>query len=869
MKKYTGLATREFKVNKRKYFSTVLGCVLAVLLFTMIFNIRIFNDRVNQKEAKVKFGNYEGEYSNLDKGKIENLRKNVLVKDLGIVGKSVVSAFNGEKEVSINLGILDKEAVNKIFKESLEAVKGNLPTNSSEILLSEKGLRELDKKIGDEITIEGKNYKIVGSFAKDKFDSEVTAMTFSEDFSLAKSLNVFVNTINSGNKMENIKNVSMDAGIVDIKNGQGFSNGESAIKNGETNEESKLQVKLNVPLLYSLYNINTEGQVEKDYSLLMLISVALITGFLIYAAISSHMNSREKEIGVLRAIGATAAQIRTLIFKEGIIIGAFALIPGILLGYGIFYIYVWIFKNYMGVNTFGYSATFYPVVIILVTLITFIILAIVMASTAIRMGRISPIEGITESRVKTAKKLKVKKSKIFKKLFGIKGELAYRNIRANNRSFVVTIITLVVSFLVFTSFSTWFKEFNGDLNLMISKNSYDGIARTHTYYFEHGFELEDGNLFNLYNASKKANLDIEKIMKENSVKDIDKAVYLNVPMTIVDGTLNKDVDKDSAVQNGKDVNIGLGTILVYDDNVFNKIKGEINGNNPTVEAFNKGGIILVNGNKIGGDLKGKNFEFLTNKKEQLDLKIKNENIISAEGGEVDQSTTDFKFNVLGTINQNSLIDSNKLFRTAGVNFIISKTYLENNLKSFEKIMTPVEEVMYYNFNNEEGRKAGQKNIENYIEDKYQGSAVDLYDEKVQLEKQMTGTAIIIYGIIAIVILILTITIINRKNKEMLDRKKELGTMLAIGMEKRELGKSIILESVIQWGIFSVVSIPISIIVSNKILDVLQANSAIKTTAPIGVILLGDLMILIVLILSVYLPLRKFNKSSKIELLKSE
>ena len=71
-------------------------------------------------------------------------------------------------------------------------------------------------------------------------------------------------------------------------------------------------------------------------------------------------------------------------------------------------------------------------------------------------GRISPLEAIRSTRnIKKANLKKVKNSKIIRKILGIEGEIAYKNLRRNKKRFIITVFSMVISIALFITFSTF------------------------------------------------------------------------------------------------------------------------------------------------------------------------------------------------------------------------------------------------------------------------------------------------------------------------------------------------------------------------------------------------------------------------------
>jgi putative ABC transport system permease protein len=89
--------------------------------------------------------------------------------------------------------------------------------------------------------------------------------------------------------------------------------------------------------------------------------------------------------------------------------------------------------------------------------------------SARKASRISPIESIRNSSEIKIKTSKIKSPKIISKIFGIGGEISYKNLKRNKKKYRTTVISITVSTFVFIALSYFmslaFKELRNELNL--------------------------------------------------------------------------------------------------------------------------------------------------------------------------------------------------------------------------------------------------------------------------------------------------------------------------------------------------------------------------------------------------------------------
>ncbi|NFN49777.1 hypothetical protein FDB52_14885, partial [Clostridium botulinum] len=83
MKTYSYLANKQFKVNKKRNFSIVLGIILSVILFTTVGYIQSFTRVIDIINAKEERGNYEAIFKNISIEEAYKLKNNVLIRSVG------------------------------------------------------------------------------------------------------------------------------------------------------------------------------------------------------------------------------------------------------------------------------------------------------------------------------------------------------------------------------------------------------------------------------------------------------------------------------------------------------------------------------------------------------------------------------------------------------------------------------------------------------------------------------------------------------------------------------------------------------------------------------------------------------------------
>ncbi|MDD4282878.1 MAG: FtsX-like permease family protein, partial [Bacilli bacterium] len=212
-------------------------------------------------------------------------------------------------------------------------------------------------------------------------------------------------------------------------------------------------------ILLSLYGENKYDNFNSGILMLIIIMLSIISiGCIavIYNSFAISVMERKKQFGLFSSIGATKKQLQKTVFYEAFIIGLIGLPLGLISGFiGIGVVLEII--NYLLPNIFVNKLllSFYPLFII-VPLIFMIIVIVISAFIPSRSAsKISPIEAIRLNDDIKIKNKKIKSPKFINILFGIEGEVAYKNIKRNKKKYRITIISLFVSIVMFISFSSF------------------------------------------------------------------------------------------------------------------------------------------------------------------------------------------------------------------------------------------------------------------------------------------------------------------------------------------------------------------------------------------------------------------------------
>ncbi len=128
-------------------------------------------------------------------------------------------------------------------------------------------------------------------------------------------------------------------------------------------------------------------------ALLFFAGTALFVGaFLVFNALSMTVLERTRELGMLRALGATRAMISRSVILEATILGIIGSVLGLLLGYGMARGLVYLFGRAFRFEVTGLSLS--PFAIVAAVVVGLLVTVLAALYPALRAGRVSPVEAM-------------------------------------------------------------------------------------------------------------------------------------------------------------------------------------------------------------------------------------------------------------------------------------------------------------------------------------------------------------------------------------------------------------------------------------------------------------------------------------------
>lgn len=867
MNLYTSLTLRYLKENKKRTIVTIIGIILSTALICGIGNIfESFMD-YQIRETINRKGAFHATFHDIKKEDVDKITKSSGISKSSISDTLGYSKLSNEKKNLVQVKAFDKEGFEGY---QIKLKEGRFPTNSNEIVLSERAMPLIDKKVGDSINLnigkrvdkngkeieipivhdnetivdgKSKNFKIVGVMNKldDDLDNDVVSGITYLDIK-EKTKNDTVNVAICANEPSEIyeiapaisKNLGLKVASNDDSDDMIYNNDNGvAYENLSFNEHL---LRLKGASAYANINRSINAAMFVVTTLVVVCTVATI-----YNAFSISINDRKKQFGILNSIGATKSQIMKIVFIEAIVVSVIGIPLGLITGTFaidlIFKLIKYMFSSSV-IAQLNLRVVYNPYVIILSALIVLLTILVSAILPALNAAKTPPLEAIKNSS--SLKLGKVKDSKLVRLLFKTEGVLAYKNLRRNKKKFRITLFSLIISVVIFISFS-------GFVELFIKANEASVGQVNYDVRLWKGGILEGDKI-------------IDDLNKVNGIKKISVRNIYGVAFDVKESNINKDykdlIDKtfSKSEKNGEtvyDFNYEQNTFQFTGDKDIDNLK-LINGSFDKETAIKENGIILRN--KSSYSEPGKKYDVsLTNYK--VGDTINAYKFSRDENG--NQKNEPIKLKVLATTDD--LLPGNKMSTYMGIDFI---TYNEVGSKLGYDINSG---NIYINSDKSKDTRDALKKIG----EKYGYNVHDEVDNALEMEQSIIAIKIFVYGFVLVISLVSITNIVNTISTNINLRKREFAIIKSIGVTPQGFNKMIYLESLLYGVLALVYGVPIGLLIDvimNKIMgNVVQLGMIL----PWNAVLVSIVGVFVITFIASYIPMRKINKENIIENIRQE
>lgn len=891
MKVLNKFTIKNLKLNKSRTVVTIIGIMLSCALIMVVAGMAASAQQTMVNAQINVSGDYDLVVKDANRKILDNAEANRNVKAVYIKQK-LGCAYLPQAKLSskpyINVVALNEKAYTDCFNITLK--EGRLPQNENELVLSSSVLENsrAEFKIGDTITLDlgkrvyvsdaeiplndteyfndgngleklvdthKKTYTIVGIFnniassdaAADSFSASSSAFTLAEENADINDL--FISFTSDGEKdyittSGEILNLTGDD-FESLKN-----DFEVYLENGDFDEAG-----INKDLLRYKGFALSDQYMGLLFSLVTIIITIIIIAsiFVIRNSFAISITEKTKLYGMLASVGATSKQIRHNVLFEGYVLGIIGIPAGLLLGTGVIYLLVVILNALLGSMLNGiYFAFALPWWVAAVSaVLSAVIILLSTLSSAFRASRIAPITAIRSNNdIKINKKKSYKSPKFIKKLFGVGGEIAYKNLKRSKKKYRTTVISIIVTVAMFISISTFieygmkitgdhFKDIpynitvhandklsydeyeniykriiaDSDINSSIKtcENYYGNIVGLTDYYTEEAkaAELQGGDLAYVFGVDNKSFKEYVTALGYNYDDVKDKALITND---------FKYYNSDNILIKGKEFDLPMNTV----------VKLYPNGNPSYTEDDIK-------------EIQKTDPDFVYNPDDYKSVDLVIYDTINKEvPGSIVSS-------IMSTLNEGSVLVSEDYFK---------KLFSEDNVNTTRAIVIdsadPANTVEYIH-------NLGIENLDVF----------NINEQKEQMNAIVLIIAIFAYGFIIVISLIGITNVFNTINTNMRLRSKEFAMLKSIGMTKKEFNRMIRLESLF-YGLKSLlIGVPLGLLGGYAIFKATGNTIMLEYSFPTMAVLISIVFVFFVVWLIMKLSISKVNKQNIIETIRND
>ena len=845
MKLMNRLTVKNLTLNKKRTAVTIVGIMLSVALLLSVIGVFFSFRESIVNYVKATEGDYHLAIHGASKSEQKRISKNRNVERIDKtygVGYAVLPAGTEETRPYLYVCGYSKGALEHLV---YGLVRGRMPKNEDEIVVPEHietfldiPLKKAGLEVGDTITLsvgkrmnqgrvltqedgyeEGetlsetteRTYKVVGVVKRQADDFEpfdapgFLAITYADQNSLkqAERVNLYLRYTKKG-----LNNFEVATAQIFGLDTMIFKNYLSKINVGLEAEEPEEIMN------YEGFHLNEElllleGNVWKYpifrgilYMVIIVCLVIIIASvFCIKNSFDISISEKIRQYGMLASIGATKKQIRRNVFFEAAILGGIGIAAGIMVGLGAARCLVWISRYYMksllADTQFSFRFAFSWEGLLATVLLGIITVYLSALKSSVKASKISPIIAIKNSENIKIKAKKLKTPKLIKLLFGIGGEISYKNLKRNKRRYRTTTVSITISVMMFIALFYAMSEIHHVIEKAFPLTSYNISLNIYGREYEEDFEedVSDSDYEKTDHEENGRKPVVDKILSLEGIKDY--AITDQFECYVSDTAWHKEYRElyekrydggYSEEEDGKYLKVFCVGEKEY-ERYLKKLKLRYE------DVWNKG--ILINQQTM--------YIMTDEGVEERTVKVfdlKKDNTIKSEitryettmenGDPVDEEIRmDLPEITIAQVTELRPMGLEE--ETDDAALIVSDAFFaslkkEYELRTSEEYMTE----MYFNAPKADSLEKELRNLLN--REHWQYSMVNREREAKNLENLYTLIGIFMYGFIAVISLIGLTNVFNTITTAMALRSREFATLKSVGMTKREFNRMIRLES---------------------------------------------------------------------------
>lgn len=728
MKDYLALAPRYLSSHKNKTRLTVLSVIISVALVTGVFSMLDALLKFEKIQVIHDYGNYHIAVKDASNTEMQAIASRIDVLKTGRWRPVGEANING---MQCSLGALDQNLAENF---NIKIIQGRYPAAKNELMLEEWAAQDvyLNVQVGEAVAVT----------LVDGTSRQFTVCGIYNDLGNMKAKGI------PGVFLSMEAALSMPARetlyVIEFKEKADIIKAEQQIKNVLNITEDR--IGRNNHLLAVIGQ--SEHKAATDMYVIggILFFLVLVAGVvMIYNTFNISVMERVRQFGLLRCIGASPAQIKRIVKREGLIIILKAIPFGVLLGMFMALVCCAILKYYNSslfkdIPLFNISLAS----IAAGTAVGFMTVFIASLLPARKAARVSPVNAVTGSN--DIKVTKGRKKGLLARKLRVEAAIGINNAVMKKKTLFWMSCSIAISIVMFLGFNVL-------VNFM-----HTGFKTTKPYTSDISLAADNGLNYDMY----------ERLAATNGVDKVYGRMFGHVKATF-DASRLTNAYRES-VGGVKTTGSGLlvpsenSWLISYDKKQLEWARTDLIDGVLDEDLMNaQNGIIAV----LGNLRKGVTTETAT-------LQTGDRVVIETSAGSKE-------YTVLGVLRSVPFGDK------------------ELNLATFittEKLFTELTGKASYDILDVQLTGKNQEQTVNEIKGLLDGSIrfLDARQKNAEMDQTFFTMAIFIYGFVAVIALISILNIISTMNTSLASKTRYLGVMRAVGMSGRQLKNMVLIEA---------------------------------------------------------------------------
>jgi putative ABC transport system permease protein len=502
----TTYTLKYLRLNKKRTAVTILGVILSSALICGVFLLGVSFQKLMIDHEIFMSGNWHAQFLAVPFEKAKYITENSAVEAAMFSTQIGNATYGSQNTVRPYLRITAYDALS-FQNRPVTLISGRLPQNADELLISSVMIADSGLSLNPgstlQVTLGQRNIPNHDEMVKAWGGEEYVALQDGETFtpSVSKTYTVVgvIVPLSDETSMPaafpaltyldpaqltaadkvNISILARDPRSIDTSAPEMAKNAGLDVITGSDGQPVE-SIVYNQDLL-SWMGGSGRSNYARFFPAILATLIALIvcgSAFVIYNAFAISIGERKKQFGMFASVGATSVQIRRIVLIEAGIIAAISIPLGVLsaiVGVAI------LLRLTQGVVAGlildaeqGMQLVVSPLIIGLTVLFSAVTILLSAWIPARRASRVSPIDAIRQSgEIEAGKPLNLRTNPLIRRVFGFEGELALKSLRRDRKRYLTTLLSLMISIILFVSFNSLMLYTNTTQNVAVKAMNYD------------------------------------------------------------------------------------------------------------------------------------------------------------------------------------------------------------------------------------------------------------------------------------------------------------------------------------------------------------------------------------------------------------